>query len=116
MGASRRDAGASIGHPLVGPLISGQSTIIREMGRPDPINKAIPRWLTVLVAALPAGGTGVALLLAGILGVQIRVFNLSPRDSGLVAGIGLILVFTVLALLILCIALMRAVGRAASGK
>jgi hypothetical protein len=65
-----------------------------------------------LVTVLPAGGTALTLILLSIFDVQIKLFNLSSKDSGLVGGIGLILVFTVIALLINCIALMRALRRA----
>ena len=82
------------------------------MNRSDPINKGVPRWITVLVSVLPAGGPSATFLALFILNVRPRLFNLSPKDSFLVAGIGLILLFTVLALLILCLALMGALRRA----
>ena len=82
------------------------------MRRSDPTNQVLPRWAMLLVSGLPAGGTAVTFILASLLDVRIKLFNLSPRDSDLVAGIGLVLLFTVLALLIDCIALMRALRRA----
>jgi len=82
------------------------------MRRSDPTNNVLPRWATFLVSGLPAGGTAATFILVSLLDVRIKLFNLSPRDTGLVAGIGLVLIFTVLALLIYCIALMRALRRA----
>jgi hypothetical protein len=82
------------------------------MRRSDPTNEVLPRWAMFVVSGLPAGGTAVTLILLSVFDVQIKLFNLSPKDSGLVGGIGLVLVFTVLALLIYCIALMRALRRA----
>jgi hypothetical protein len=82
------------------------------MRRSDPVNNAIPRWLTILVSVLPAGGTGAAILVLGLFGIPIRMFNLSPKDSFLVVFIGAVLIFTVVALLILCLALMRALRQA----
>ena len=82
------------------------------MRRSDPVNNAIPRWLTILVSVLPAGGTGATILVLGLFGIPIRMFNLSPKDSFLVVFIGAVLVFTVVALLILCLALMRALRQA----
>jgi hypothetical protein len=76
------------------------------------MSKAVPRWVTVLVSALPAGGTAATYLVLALLDVHLKLFNLSPKDSFLVVGLGLILVFLVLALLILCLALMRALRRA----
>ena len=36
----------------------------------DPVSKAVPRWITILVSALPAGGTAATLfLLFGMLGL-----------------------------------------------
>jgi len=85
--------------------------IIRTMTGYDPMNNVVPRWVLLLVSVLPAGGTAVTFILASLLDVHIKLFNLSPRDTGLVAGLGLILVFTILALLIYCIALIRALRR-----
>jgi hypothetical protein len=82
------------------------------MRRSDPVNNAIPRWLTILVSVLPAGGTAATMLVLGLFGIPIRMFNLSPKDSFLVVGIGAVLIFTVVALLILCLALMRALRQA----
>ncbi len=77
-----------------------------------PVSKAVPRWITILVSALPAGGTAATLFLLFLLNVRVQIFNLSPKDSFLMASLGALLVFTVLALLILCLALMRALRRA----
>ncbi len=68
-----------------------------------------------LLSVLPGGGTTATLVLLYVLNGRngrIQLFNLSPKDSFLVAVIGAVLVFTVLALLIYCIALMRALRRA----
>jgi len=77
----------------------------------DPTNNVMPRWVMLLVSVLPAGGTAITFILASLLDVHIKLFNLSPRDTALVAGLGLILVFTVAGLLIYCIALIRALRR-----
>ena len=82
------------------------------MRRSDPVNKAIPRWLTILVSVLPAGGSAAILLVLALFGIPVRMFNLSPKDSFLVVSIGAVLIFTVLALAILCLALMRALRQA----
>jgi hypothetical protein len=82
------------------------------MRRSDPFSKVVPRWVTILLPALPSGGTTATLALLYLLNGRIQLFNLSPKDSFLVAAIGTILVFTVLGLLIYCIALMRALRRA----
>jgi hypothetical protein len=86
------------------------------MRRSDPTNNVLPRWAMFLVIALPAGGTSVIFILASLLDVRIKLFNLSPRDTALVAALGLILVFTILGLLIHIIALMRALRRAVLGS
>ena len=82
------------------------------MRRSDPTNNVMPPWAMYLVGALPAGGTAAILILAYLLGVRLTLFNLSPKDTYLVAVIGAVLVFTILGLLIYCIALMRALRRA----
>jgi hypothetical protein len=82
------------------------------MGRPDPINTAMPRWLTLLVSVLPGLVTLAAFLVMYLLDARMQIFNLSPKDSFLVVGVGALLVGTILALLITCIALVRALRRA----
>jgi len=81
------------------------------MRRSDPTNNVLPRWAMLLVSGLPAGGTAITVILASLLDVHIKLFNLTPRDTALVASLGLILVFTVVGLLIYCIALMQALRR-----
>jgi hypothetical protein len=66
----------------------------------------------ILLPALPGGGTAATLVLLDVVNGRIQLFNLSPKDTFLVAVIGAVLVFTVLGLLIYCIALMRALRRA----
>ena len=82
------------------------------MRRSDPTNNVMPPWATYLVSALPAGGATATLALLYGLNGRIQLFNLAPKDSFLVAAIGAVLVFTILALLIYCMALMRALRRA----
>jgi hypothetical protein len=82
------------------------------MARPDPTSKVLPRWVTALVGGLPGLGAVAAFLLLYITDLRLRVFNLSPKDSFLVVGVAGVLVGTILALLIVCIALMRALRRA----
>jgi len=82
------------------------------MRRSDPVNNAIPRWLTILVSLLPGVGSGATLLVFGLFGIPIRMFNLSPKDSLLVVSIGAVLIFTLVAMLILSLALMRALRQA----
>jgi len=77
----------------------------------DPTNNVLPRWAILLISGLPAGGTAITFILASLLDVRIKLFNLTPRDTALVAALGLILVFTVAGLLIYCIALMQALRR-----
>ena len=60
------------------------------MNRSHPINNVVPRWITVLVSALPAGGLSATFSVLFILNVRPRLFNLSPKDRFLVGGIGLI--------------------------
>ena len=91
---------------------TSESAIIRAMGRPHPINTVIPRWLTVLVSMLPGLGAVAAFLVLYLLNARIQIFNLSVRDSFLVIAVGGVLVGTILALLILCLALTRALRRA----
>ena len=100
--------------PCPNPLkLSGADTAHNPgMRRSDPTNNVMPRWATFLVTALPGLGTGVTLILLNLFDVRITPFNLSPRDGGLVVDIGLLLVFLILALLIYCMALMRALRRA----
>jgi hypothetical protein len=86
------------------------------MRRSDPTNNVMPKWAMFLISVLPASGTSVTFILASVLDVRIKLFNLSPRDTDLVAALGLILVFTILGLLIYCIALMRALRRAVLGS
>ena len=76
------------------------------MDRPGPTSKAIPKWFSALLVVLPALGLSVPLLMS--LTGHLQVGDLSPRDSDLVAGIGSVLVFTVLALAILSVVLRRA--------
>jgi uncharacterized protein (DUF3084 family) len=81
----------------------------------DPTNNVLPRWAMFLVVALPGVGTAATLVLLNVLDGgfgRIRLFNLSPKDTYLVAVIGAVLVSTVLGLLIYCLALMRALRRA----
>lgn len=74
------------------------------------MTEAIPRWVAVLVGALPGLGWIASLVL--VYALRVRVLNLSLRDSLLIVSIGGILASSILALLIICIALMRALRRA----
>ena len=85
------------------------------MRRSDPAGNVLPRWAMFLITMLPAAGMAATLVLLDVLNGgfgRIRLFNLSPKDTYLVAVIGSVLVSTILALLIVCIALMRALRRA----
>lgn len=85
------------------------------MRRSDPTNNFLPRWAWFL----PGLGWTATLVLLYVLNGrtgQIHLFNLSPKDSFLVAWIGDVLVWTVIGLLIYCIALMRALRRAVQGS
>ena len=69
------------------------------MRRSDPTNNVLPRWAWFL----PGLGWTATLVLLYVLNGrtgQIRLFNLSPKDSFLVAVIGTVLVWTVVGLLI----------------
>jgi len=61
---------------------------------------------------LPGLGAVAAFLVLYLLNARIQIFNLSVRDSFLVIAVGGVLVGTILALLILCLALTRALRRA----
>lgn len=76
------------------------------MGRPRRTRRAIPMWLSVLLAVFPALGGSVPLLM--LLTGHPQIGDLSRRNSELVAGIGSVLVFTVLALAILSVVSRRA--------
>jgi hypothetical protein len=86
------------------------------MRRSDPTNNVLPRWAAIiLLPALPGGGAIATLVLLAFLNSRngrVQLFNLSPKDTYLVAVIGAVLVFTILGLMIYCIALMRALRRA----
>jgi uncharacterized integral membrane protein len=90
--------------------------IIRAMRRSDPTNNVLPRWATILLLpALPGGGAVATLLLLAVINSRsgrVQLFNLSPKDTYLVAVIGAVLIFTISGLLIYCVALMRALRRA----
>ena len=86
------------------------------MGRPDPLKTALPRWLTVLVSMLPGLGLVAAYLVLYLLNARMHIFNLSVKDSFLVVGVGGVLVGTILSLLIVCIALMRALRRVSAAS
>jgi hypothetical protein len=85
------------------------------MRRSDPTNNVMPRWAVFLVTVLPGLATTATLVLLYVLNGRtgrMPLFNLSAKDSYLVAVVGAVLVSTVVALLIYCIALMRALRRA----
>jgi hypothetical protein len=81
--------------------------IMRAMGSQDRMNKAVPRWLWGLLGGLPGLAVVAMLLVMGFTGPN-RIFNLSTRDSFLIAGIGSVLIGLVLSLSILCVILLRA--------
>jgi uncharacterized integral membrane protein len=89
------------------------------MRRSDPTNNVLPRWATILLGALPGGGTTATLVVLAVINSRngrIQLFNLSPKDTFLVAVLGAVLVSSILGLLIYCIALMRALRRAVQGS
>lgn len=83
---------------------------MRVMGDRDRMSKVLPRWGVGLLAALPALGAAITEILFSLTGHQ-QLFNLSPKDTFLVVGIGSGLVFIILDLAILCAALTSALRR-----
>jgi hypothetical protein len=75
---------------------------------------AIPRWLGGLIGALPGLAVLVALLVMASTGHN-QIFNLSPRDTFLVVGLIAVLTGLVLALLTICVVLIRAMGKPETG-
>lgn len=60
---------------------------------------------------VPGLGLVAGYLVLYLLNARMNIFNLSVKDSFLVVGVGGVLVGTILALLIVCIALIRALRR-----
>ena len=80
--------------------------IMRTMGTQTRTAIALPRWLTALLGGLPGLALVTTLLVMGLTG-RHHLFNLSTRDTVLVAGIGSVLIGLVLSLTIVCMILIR---------
>jgi len=76
------------------------------MGTQNRTAIALPRWLTALLGGLPGLALVTTLLVMGLTG-RHHLFNLSTRDTVLVAGIGSVLIGLVLSLTIVCMILIR---------
>ena len=79
---------------------------MRTMGTQTRTAIALPRWLTALLGGLPGLALVATLLVMGLTG-RHHLFNLSTRDTVLVAGIGSVLIGLVLSLTIVCMILIR---------
>ena len=84
------------------------------MANPAGRRAAIPRWLAGLVGGLPGLAVIVAFLVMASTGHK-QIFNLSPRDTFLVVGLIAVLTGLVLALLTICVVLIRAMGKPETG-
>jgi len=80
---------------------------MRTMATQNRNGKALPRWVSGLLGGLPGLAVVATLLVMSFTG-RNQIFNLSPRNSFLVAVIGSVLLGLVLSLSILCIILIRA--------
>jgi hypothetical protein len=76
-------------------------------GHPKADRECASPWVSGLLGGLP-GLAAVATLVVMSFTGRNQIFNLSPRDSYLVAGIGSVLIGMVLSLSVLCIILIRA--------
>jgi len=79
---------------------------MRTMSTQNRNAKALPRWLSGLLGGIPGLAVVATLLVMGLTGHH-HLFNLSTRDSFLVAGIGSVLIGLVLSLFIICMILIR---------
>jgi branched-subunit amino acid transport protein len=77
---------------------------MRTMATQNRVRKALPRWVSGILGGLPGLAAVLTLVVMNFTG-RNQIFNLSARDSYLVAGIGSVLVGTVLSLSVLCIIL-----------